>query len=80
MQIQDNRHLLKRASALISKKADEFINKAIESTLRDCNLGNIQLVDGNLGRRASTGERQVCPNNSLSLYIYIYVRLRVLKE
>ena len=71
MQIQDNRHLLKRAFALISKKADEFINKAIENTLRDCKLGNIQLVDGNLGRRASTGERQVCPNNSSSLYIYM---------
>ena len=67
MQITENRQLLKRAYALISKKAEEFINKAIESTLRDFKLGKIQLVDGNLGRRASTGERQVRPNNSLSL-------------
>ena len=78
MQIQENRQLLERASALISEKTEEFINKAIETTLRDCKLGNIQLVDGNHGRRASASERQVCPNNSLS--IYIYVRLRVLKE
>ena len=72
MQIWDNRQLLERASALISKKAEEFINKAIENTLKDCKFGNIQLVDGKLGRRASTGERQVCPNNSLPLFIYMF--------
>ena len=79
MQIQQNRQLLERASALIPKKAEEFINKAIETTLSDCKLGVIQLVDGNHDRRASAGERQVCPNNSLSLSIYILVRIRVLK-
>ena len=77
MQIQENRQLLERASALISKKAEEFINKSIEITLRDCKLGNIHLVDGN-GRRASASERQVCPNNSLfslplSIYMLAYV-------
>ena len=72
MQIQDSRQLLERASAFVSQKAEGFINKAIESTLRDCKLGNIQLVDGKLGRRASTGERQVCPNNSLPLFIYMF--------
>lgn len=65
MQIQDNRQLLERASTLISKKADEFINKAIENTLKDCKLGNIRSVDGNHGRLASTGEKQVCAKNSL---------------
>ena len=73
MHIQENRQLLERASALISKKADEFINKAIENTLKNCELGNIRLVDGYLGDRASTGERQVCPNNSLSHTLYIYM-------
>ena len=57
MQIQDNRQLLERASTLISKKAEGFINKAIEDTLRGCKLGNIQSVDGNHGRLASTGVR-----------------------
>ena len=80
MQIQENRQLLERASALISKKAEEFINKAIENTLRDFKLVNIQLVDGNLGRRTSTGERPVCPKNSLSLSLDIYVCLRVLTK
>jgi hypothetical protein len=64
MQIQDNRQLLERASTLISKKADEFIHKAIENTLKDCNLGNIRSVDESLGRSTSTGEKQVCPKNS----------------
>ena len=67
MLIHDSRGLLERASALISKKAGEFINKAIENTLRDCKFGNIQLVGGSLGRCASTGKRQVCPNNFPSL-------------
>ena len=66
MQIQDNRQLLERASTLISKKADEFIHKAIETTLKDCRLGNIRSVDGNLGR---TGEKQVCPKCS---FVHIY--------
>ena len=78
MEIQDNRHLLDRLSTLISARVEEFIHKAIENTWKDCTLGNIQLVDGNLGRRVSTDEQQVCPINSHSLSIY--VRLRVLKE
>jgi len=73
MQIQDNRQLLERASTLISRKAEEFINKAIENTLRNCKLGNIQSVDGNHGRLASTGEQQVRPCKEL-------VRPLVLKE
>jgi len=60
MQIQDNRQLLERASTLISKKAGEFINKAIETTLKDCTLGNIRSVDGDLSRSTSTGGKQVC--------------------
>lgn len=58
-QIQENRQLLDRASGLISKKAEEFINKAIEKTLKDWNLGGIQ----NSGRRGSTGEKGVCSKN-----------------
>ena len=42
LQIQENRQLLKRASTLISKKAEEFINKAIETTLKNCKFGIIQ--------------------------------------
>ena len=68
LQIQENRQLLERASTLISKKTDEFINKAIETTLKNCKFGIIQSVDRNLGRLASTGERQVRPKNSL-LYL-----------
>ena len=63
MQIQENRQLLERASAMVSKKAEAFINNAIENTLRDCKLGNI------------TGERQVRSNNSLSLYIYMFANV-----
>ena len=51
MQIQENRQLLNRAFGMISKKADEFITKAIEKTLKDWNLGDIRSGDGNLGRR-----------------------------
>ena len=81
MQIQDNRQLLERASALISKKAEEFINKAIESTLRDCKLGNIQLVDRNLSRvPPRVNDKDVRITHSLTHSLYIYVRLRVLKE
>ena len=64
VQIQDNRQLLERASTLISRKAEEFITKAIENTLKDCKLGNIHSVDGNHGRLASTDEKQVRPKNS----------------
>ena len=61
MQIQENRQLLERASTLMSNKAYEFINKAIESTLKSCKFGIIQSVDGNAGRPASTDGRQVRP-------------------
>ena len=44
LQIQENRRLLKRASTLIQKKAEEFINKAIETTLKNCKFGIIQPV------------------------------------
>jgi len=37
--MQENRQLLNRAFGMISKKADEFITKAIEKTLRHWNLG-----------------------------------------
>jgi hypothetical protein len=47
-----------RASGMISKKADEFIHKAIEKTLKDCKLGDIRSGDGKLGRRAPTGEKK----------------------
>ena len=70
MQIQENRQLLKRVSALISKKGEEFTHKATENTWKDHTLGKIQWVDGNPGRRASTGEQQVCPNHTHKYYIY----------
>ena len=64
MQIQENRQLLERASVFISTKADEFINKAIEDTLKKFRLRNIQLGNEHLDRLSSTGGRQVRPKNS----------------
>ena len=66
MQIQKNRQLLRQASAFITEKADGFINKAIKNTLKDFKLGNIQSVDGNLGRVAFTDEKQVRLKNSFA--------------
>ena len=68
LQIQDNRQLLERACTLISRKVDEFIDEAIETTLKNCKFGIIQSVDGNLGRLASTGGRQVRPKD---LFAYL---------
>jgi len=68
MQIQENRQLLNRAFGMISKKADEFITKAIEKTLKDWNLGDIRSGDGNLGRRGSA-EKEVCSTNQ---FVHIY--------
>ena len=67
-QIQENRQLLDRASTLMSNKADKFINKAIENTLKNCKFGINQYVDGKLGRPASTGGRQVRAKNS---FVYL---------
>src|SRR5258708_32640191 len=50
MQIQENRQLLERASGMTSQKAYGFINQAIERTLQDWRLGNIQSGDGDFGR------------------------------
>ena len=68
VQIQDSRQLLERASTLISKKADEFIDKAIENTLKKFGLANIQSVDGSLACLASTGGSQVRPKDS---FVYL---------
>jgi hypothetical protein len=48
-QIQVNRQLLERASRIISKKADEFINEAIEKALRECKFGDLRSGDGRRG-------------------------------
>jgi len=49
-QIQENRLLLEKASAMISQKAYGFIGQAIEKTLQDWRLGDIYSEDGDLGR------------------------------
>ena len=62
MQIQDNRHLLEKASTMISQKAYTFVGQAIERTLQDWRLGDIQPEDGEYirGRRGGfTGEKGV---------------------
>jgi hypothetical protein len=62
MQIQENRLLLEKASVIISQKAYGFIGQAIERTLQDWRLGDIQSEDGDLGRGprgASAGEKGV---------------------
>jgi hypothetical protein len=56
-QIQVNRQLLERASGMISKKADEFINKAIEKTLRECKFGEIRSGDGRRGNEVRSKNR-----------------------
>jgi len=63
MQIQENRLLLEKASSMISQKAYGFIGQAIEKTLHDWRLENIQSGDGDPGRGprgASAGEKGVC--------------------
>jgi len=62
MQIQENRLLLEKASSMISQKAYGFIGQAIEKTLQDWRLGNIQSGNKDLGRGprgASVGEKGV---------------------
>ena len=62
MQIQDNRHLLEKASTMISQKAYTFVGQAIDKTLQDWGLGDIQSEDGDFvrGRRGGfAGERGV---------------------
>jgi hypothetical protein len=56
-QIQVNRQLLERALGMISKKADEFINKAIEKTLRECKFGDIRSGDGRRGNEVRSKNR-----------------------
>jgi len=62
MQIQENRLLLEKASLMISQKAYGLIGQAIERTLQDWRLGDIQSEDRDLGRGprgASAGEKGV---------------------
>jgi hypothetical protein len=62
MQIQENRQLLERASMMISQKAYTFVNQAIERTLQDWRLGDINSDDGGFGRAprgASADEKGV---------------------
>ena len=61
-QVQENRILLERASVMISRKAYGLIGQAIEKTLQDWGLGDIQSEDGDLGRGpqgASASEKGV---------------------
>ena len=62
MQIQENRILLEKASITISQKAYGLIGQAMERTLEDWRLKDIQSEDGDLGRGprgASAGEEGV---------------------
>jgi len=62
MQILDNRQLLEKASVMISQKAYTFVGQAIERTLQDWRLGDIQSEDGDIGRAprgAFAGEKGV---------------------
>ena len=62
MQIQENRLLLEMESVIISQKAYGFIGHAIERTLQDWRLGDIQSEDEDLGRgsrSASAGDKGV---------------------
>jgi hypothetical protein len=62
MQVQENRLLLERASVIISQRAYGFIGQAIERTLQDWRLGDIQSEDGEFGRGprgAVAGEKGV---------------------
>ena len=61
-QVQENRILLERALVMISRKAYGLIGQAIEKTLQDWGLGDIQSEDGDLGRGpqgASASEKGV---------------------
>ena len=61
-QIQESRTLLERASVMTSRKAYGLIGQAIEKTLQDWGLGDIQSEDGDLGRGpqgASVGAKEV---------------------
>jgi hypothetical protein len=62
-QIQVNRQLLERASGIISKKADGFMNKAIEKTLRECKFGDIWLGDAR--RRGGNEVRSKNPSTHM---------------
>ena len=71
MQIQDNRHLLEKASAMISQKAYTFVGQAIERTLQDWRLGDIQSEDGDFGRGprgAFAGEKGVSVDFAWVIY------------
>ena len=60
VQIQENRSLLEKASIYISQKAYKSIGQAIETTLKDWKLGDIQSEDADLGRDpkgASAGDK-----------------------
>ena len=69
MEIQDNRHLLEKASVVISQKAYGFIGQAIERTLQYWRLGDIQSEDGDLGRgpRAASAHEKGVRVFSISL-------------
>ena len=62
MQIRENRVLVERASVIISQKAYTSVGQAIERTLRDRRLRDVQLEDEKPGRGprgASAGEKGV---------------------
>ena len=62
MQIRENRLLLEKASIMISRKAYGLIGQAIEKTLQDWGLGDIQSGDGDLSRGpqgATAGKKEV---------------------
>ena len=64
MLIQENRLLLEKASVIILQRAHGLISQAIDRTLQDWRLGDIQSEDGDLGlgrgpRGASASETSV---------------------
>lgn len=62
MQVQESLQPLERVSVMISQKAHGFIGQAIERTLQNWGLGDIQSEHGDPGhcpRGASAGEKGV---------------------
>ena len=61
-QIQESRIVLEKASQMISQRAYKSIDQAIEKTLQDWRLGDIQSEDGDVGgdpQGASAGDKGV---------------------
>jgi hypothetical protein len=57
--IQNNRQLLERASVAIVQKAHALVNQAIEKTLQDWKLGEIQSEDEAIDHKAGEAPETV---------------------